>query len=128
METKHLKNYAPQARRDFIEAVTNKAAVYGLLPDKILPMQEEGDVVIIGDRAFPRSVAKQRKDLAARIVEQGFGRFIEAVAYTWFNRFVAIRYMELHGYLDHGYRVLSSRRSNDSSATANDIPEILENA
>ena len=32
---------------------------------------------------------------------------MEAAAYTWFNRFVAIRYMELHGYLDHGYRVLS---------------------
>jgi len=31
---------------------------------------------------------------------------MEAIAYTWFNRFAAIRYMELHGYLDHGYRVL----------------------
>ena len=32
---------------------------------------------------------------------------MEALAYTWFNRLVAIRFMELHGYLDHGYRVLS---------------------
>ena len=32
---------------------------------------------------------------------------MEAIAYTWFNRLVAIRFMELHGYLDHGYRVLS---------------------
>lgn len=143
METKHLKKYAPEARREFIEAVTNKAAVYGLLPKEILPMKEEGDVVIIGDRPFPRSVAKQRKELEERIRKDGFQQFIEAIAYTWFNRFVAIRYMELHGYLDHGYRVLSRRqyaegsRQNDNSAsstasrlppTAYSPPEILENA
>lgn len=122
METKHLKKYAPEARREFIEAVTNKAAVYGLLPKgKVLPMQEEGDVVIIGDRPFPRSVAKQRKELEDRISKEGFQQFIEAIAYTWFNRFVAIRYMELHGYLDHGYRVLSHPEGKST-------PEILENA
>jgi type II restriction/modification system DNA methylase subunit YeeA len=121
METKHLKKYAPEARRDFIAAVKNKAAVYGLLPKEILPMQEEGDVVIIGERPFPRSVAKQRKELEARIRKEGFQQFIEAVAYTWFNRFVAIRYMELHGYLDHGYRVLSHPEGKSA-------PEILENA
>lgn len=122
METKHLKKYAPEARREFIEAVTNKAAVYGLLPEgKVLPMQEDGDVVIIGDRPFPRSVTKQRKELEERIRKEGFQQFIEAIAYTWFNRFVAIRYMELHGYLDHGYRVLSHP---EGKAT----PEILENA
>jgi hypothetical protein len=121
METKHLKKYAPEARREFITAVKNKAAVYGLLPKQILPMKEEGDVVIIGDRPFPRTVAKQRKELEDRIKRNGFQQFIEAVAYTWFNRFVAIRYMELHGYLDHGYRVLSHPEGKSA-------PEILENA
>ena len=45
---------------------------------------------------------------------------MEALAYTWFNRFVAIRFMELHGYLEHGYRMLSHP---DPTKT---IPEILE--
>jgi type II restriction/modification system DNA methylase subunit YeeA len=121
METTRLKNYAPQARQDFIDGVMNRAAEYGLLPDQILPMQEQGDVVIIGDRPFPRSVAAQRKKLEERIKKDGFPQFIEAVAYTWFNRFVAIRYMELHGYLEHSYRVLSHP---DGKST----PEILENA
>ena len=76
METKHLKKYAPEARRDFIAAVKNKAAVYGLLRKEILPMQEEGDVVIIGDRPFPRAVAKQRKELEARIRKEGFQQFM----------------------------------------------------
>ena len=47
---------------------------------------------------------------------------MEALAYTWFNRLVAIRYMELHGYLEHGYRVLS----NPDPARA--TPEILDQA
>ena len=47
---------------------------------------------------------------------------MEAMAYTWFNRFAAIRFMELHGYLDHGYRVLSHP---DPEKTT---PEILEHA
>ncbi|MDB4631886.1 BREX-1 system adenine-specific DNA-methyltransferase PglX [bacterium] len=121
METSQLKNYGPRARQDFIESVKNRAAVYGLLPTQILPMKEEGDVVIIGDRPFPRSVAKQRKRLEERIRREGFDQFIEAVAYTWFNRFVAIRFMELHGYLDHSYRVLSHPEGEST-------PEILENA
>src|SRR5690606_12529942 len=45
-----------------------------------------------------------------------------ALAYTWFNRLVAIRFMELHGYLEHGYRVLSNP---DPSKTS---PEILDHA
>ena len=46
---------------------------------------------------------------------------VEAMAYTWFNRLVAIRFMELHGYLDHGYRVLSHPEGKPT-------PEILEHA
>ena len=46
---------------------------------------------------------------------------MEAMAYTWFNRFIAIRYMELHDYLDHGFRVLSHPEDQD-------LPEILEQA
>ena len=57
MDTKQLKSYAPEARRDFIEAITNRAAIYGLLPDEVLPMEESGDVVIIGDQPFPRALS-----------------------------------------------------------------------
>ena len=121
MDTKQLKSYAPEARMDFIEAITNRAATYGLLPDEVLPMEESGDVVIIGDQPFPRAVANQRRELETRISEQGFEQFIEAVAYTWFNRLVAIRYMEVHGYLDHGYRVLSH-------PTGENLPEVMEYA
>ena len=121
MNTAPLKSYAPAARRAFIQAVTDRAAHYGLTPKKIEPVTVQGDVAIIAGEAFPKSIAPQRKALEDRISRDGFGVTIEAVAYTWFNRLVAIRYMELAGYLDHGFRVLSH--------PAGDVqPEILEHA
>ncbi|MBM3946885.1 MAG: hypothetical protein FJ315_05740, partial [SAR202 cluster bacterium] len=97
MNRSALKTYAPKARLDFIRAVTDRAAFFGLTPQRTEAMQETGDVVIIGGRAFPKVVAQQRRSLEARIQRQGFDQVMEAMAYTWFNRFVALRYMELHG-------------------------------
>jgi type II restriction/modification system DNA methylase subunit YeeA len=117
-----LKNYAPQARRDFIAAVTDRAAYYGLTIDCIETMTEQGDVVIIAGKSLPRHIASNRKRLEERITRQGFEQTMEAMAYTWFNRFAAIRFMELHGYLEHGYRVLSHPDPEKPT------PEILEHA
>ncbi|RLJ22004.1 BREX-1 system adenine-specific DNA-methyltransferase PglX [bacterium endosymbiont of Escarpia laminata] len=121
MNTNKIKSYAPQARRDFIKAVARRAARFGIEENNTLPMQERGDLVIIGGEAFPKSIALQRRKLEERIQNQGYQQTIEATAYTWFNRFAAIRYMELHEYLDHTYRVLS--HPGDRS-----LPEILEHA
>ena len=111
MDRSKLKTYAPKARRDFIRAVTDRAAVHGLTEGKVEPVAEKGDVAIIGGKAYPLSVVAKRRALEDRIKRQGFGQTMEAMAYTWFNRLVAIRFMELHGYLDHGYRVLSASPS-----------------
>jgi len=100
MNKAKLKTYAPQARRDFIQAMTDRAAFYGLTAKRIAPVLEQGDFAVIDGRSFPRSVAKKRKALENRISRNGFQQTMEAVAYTWFNRLVAIRYMELHGYLE----------------------------
>lgn len=121
MDRTALKKYAPQARRDFIAAITDRAGFYGLTKKHVEPVTVEGNVAIIGGRPFDRSVALKRMGLERRIAREGFDAVMEAIAYTWFNRFVAIRYMELHGYLDHGYRVLSHPQGKDQ-------PEILDHA
>ena len=121
MNRKRLEAYARKARRDFIAAITGRAVFYGLTAKPIEPVVEQGDVTMIGAHAFPRNVADPRKRLEERIRRDGFEQVMEAIAYTWFNRFAAIRYMELHGYLDHGYRVLSHPE-------AQPYPEILEHA
>ena len=121
MQTTKLKTYAPKARRDFIAAVTRRAASFGLSAKGISPIREEGEVVVIEGQAYPKRVGAQRARLAERIRRQGFEQVMEAAAYTWFNRFAAIRFMELHGYLDHSFRVLSH-------PAGGALPEILEQA
>ena len=120
MNTSNIKKYAPQARNDFIAAMRKQAAKYGITADSILPAEQKGDLLLIGDQFFPLSVMKPRDKLIKRIQTSSFEQTIDYIAYSWFNRLCAIRYMECKGLLDHGRRVLSSA---DGSAG---LPQILE--
>ncbi|MFM0153097.1 BREX-1 system adenine-specific DNA-methyltransferase PglX [Paraburkholderia sediminicola] len=120
MNKTNLKAYAPQARRDFIAAVAARANLLGISAAGAAPASVRGDLVIIEGREWPAKVNAQREKLIRRIRRRGFEQAMEEVAYTWFNRFAALRFMELHGYLDHGWRVLSSRDGG--------LPEILRYA
>lgn len=120
MNKANLKSYAPKARLDFIKAVTERANVLGISSTGALPAEVRGDVAIIDGREWPAKVAGQREELLSRIKRHGFEQTMDEVAYTWFNRFAALRYMEIHDYLDHGWRVLSSRDGG--------LPEILRHA
>lgn len=124
MNKSNLKSYAPQARKDFIAAVTARANLLGLSDMagtlEVAPAQTQGDVTVIAGLAWPAKVSGQRDKLVERIHKDGFAHTMEAVAYTWFNRFAALRYMELHDYLGHGHRALSS--------TSGGLPDILTNA
>jgi hypothetical protein len=121
MDTSNLSRYASKARRDFIAAVTRRAALFGLTANGTSQIREEGQLVFIEGQPYPKAVGIQRQKLATRIEQQGFQPVMEAAAYTWFNRFAAIRFMELHGHLDHSFRVLSH-------PAGNGLPEILERA
>ena len=127
MNKSHLKQYAPQARKDFIAAVTARAHLLGLDEQggqlQVAPAQTQGDVAIIAGQPWPAKVARQREQLIARMRQHGFAATVEAIAYTWFNRFAALRYMELHDYLGHGYRALSS-----SAASPGALPDLLTHA
>jgi len=124
MNKANLKSYAPQARKDFIAAVTARANLLGLSEKAgkldIAASQPQGDVTVISGQAWPVKVHKQREHLITRIQKDGFAQTMDAVAYTWFNRFAALRYMELHDYLGHGHRALSS--------TEGTMPDIVTHA
>ena len=107
MNTSNIKRYAPKARNAFIASMSKMAAKYGITDKAITPMEIKGDLALIGDRPFPKSIATAREALVKTVQQHGFGQTIEKVAYSWFNRLCAIRYMELHDYLGHGRRVLS---------------------
>ncbi|MCG9000250.1 BREX-1 system adenine-specific DNA-methyltransferase PglX [Laribacter hongkongensis] len=125
MNKSKLKSYAPQARKDFIAMVQSRAAQLGIAEVKgqlhTQPAEVQGDVAVIAGQAFPAKVARQRDRLIARMQKDGFAATVEAIAYTWFNRLAALRYMELHNFLGHGQRVLSS-------VTEGGLPDILTHA
>ena len=125
MNTAPLKAYAPKARTAFINAVSDKAGKLGIIQDKnglhIEAMERQGDIAILHGQSFPAKTLTLRDRLQHRMEQHGYQHTIEQIAYTWFNRFIAIRYMELHDYLEHGYRVLSHPSGKQQ-------PEILEHA
>ena len=121
MNKTNLKSYAPQARKDFIAAVTARANQLGLSNKagslEVALAEKQGDVTVIAGQAWPAKIKDQRDKLIERIQKDGFDYTLEAIAYTWFNRFAALRYMEIHDYLGHGHRALSS--------TSGGLPDIL---
>ena len=127
MNKANLKSYAPQARKDFIAAVSARAHLLGLAEQggqlEVAPAQTQGDVTLIAGQPWPAKVNAQRNQLIARMRQHGFAATIEAIAYTWFNRFAALRYMELHDYLSHGHRALSS-----SATSPGALPDLLTHA
>ena len=117
MDTNRLKIYAPKARQTFIAAVSRRAAKFGMAANGTSPVREEGQLVIIEGQPYPKAIAAQCKGLATRIAQQGFQQVMESAAYTWFNRFAAIRFMELHGYPE---------RNNGKAAVAKKILDAFE--
>lgn len=112
MNTNKLKAYAPKARLAFMDAVRKRAAVLGIYEDRISEASTQGTDTLIEGRIFTRRQGQQRQQLVKRIEalgggKEGYNQFINEMAFTWFNRFTAIRYMEINEYLDHGFRVLS---------------------
>lgn len=106
MDTKALEKFCPWARNRLMEAVDLRCRRYGLDDEGRAAAPAGSDVV--GGNVLTPAEKRQRAELYARIEERGYERFLEEMAYTWFNRFMAIRYMELHDYLSSRVRMLSS--------------------
>ena len=109
MDKNKIKSFAIWARRKLISSVSERANRIGITEKKI----EEAVVVQGGfklegnDEIF--KLSKEHRDkLVSQVNEKGFQQVMEEVAYTWFNRFMGLRYMEVNDYLPSGIRVLSS--------------------
>ncbi len=131
MNTNNIKKYAPQARNDFRDAVIQKLTTLGIAADKkgnlqIAEAETIGETVRYGQFDYPLSTLPRRERLVKRAREQGFEVLVEHCAYTWFNRLCAIRYMELHGYLEHGFRILSHPETPTAFEVLDHVPEVAE--
>ncbi|HIE0922140.1 TPA: BREX-1 system adenine-specific DNA-methyltransferase PglX [Serratia marcescens] len=131
MNTNNIKKYAPQARNQFRDAVIQKLTTLGISADKkgtlrIADAEIVGETVRYGQFDYPKSTLTRRDRLVKRAHEQGFDVLVEHCAYTWFNRLCAIRYMEIQGYLDHGFRMLSHPDNPTGFEVLDHVPEVAE--
>ncbi|MEG0279489.1 MAG: BREX-1 system adenine-specific DNA-methyltransferase PglX [Morganella sp. (in: enterobacteria)] len=131
MNTSNIKKYAPVARKQFRDAVMQKLITLGIEADKKGNLQialatDLGDQVRYGQFSLPKSLVSRREHLVKRAEKQSYGELVEHIAYTWFNRICAIRYMELHGYLDHGFRMLSHSTLEGGFEVLDHVPEVAD--
>ena len=103
MNKSALRNFAVWARRDLIKRISDRANLLGVYEDKptkeIQATTEKGFVVNGVTFNYKKDI---REAFVKRVQELGYQDAIEEIAYTWFNRIVALRFMEVNGYLTNG--------------------------
>ena len=104
MDKNAIKKYAVWARRELIERVSQRALVYGITA------KDAGDpnAESVNGHLLSQTEKRQRQALIRNIKEKGYEQVMEEVAYTWFNRFAALRFMEVNGYLPSHIRVFTN--------------------
>ena len=107
MDKNAIKKYAVWARKELISRVAQKAQQYGITE---MEMVDAGADSING-KVLSAEEMQQRRALIAQINEKGYQQVMEEVAYTWFNRFSALRFMEVNGYLPSHVRVFTDENN-----------------
>jgi len=102
-----IKKYAVWARKELISRVSQRAALYGITE------QDPGDsnAESVNGHVLSKTEQAQRKALIDRIYAKGYEQAMEEAAYTWFNRFCALRFMEVNNYLPSRVRVFTDEEN-----------------
>lgn len=113
MDKNAIKSFAIESRRQMIESVKYQASLIGITAEGISePISKAEGMETYDYGAGTHSIydedIQKRKSLVKEIENKGFDNVVEEVAYTWFNRIIAIRFMEVNDYLPTRTRVLSS--------------------
>lgn len=98
-----IKNFAIWARVQLIEAAKQRAFEYEITENG----ESKANIESIGGRLLSSDEKKQRQQLIEQIHSKGYSQVMEEAAYTWFNRFIALRFMEVNGYLPSKIRVFT---------------------
>ena len=117
MDKNAIKKFAVWARKELISRVMQKALTFGIWVDSI----KLAGSVTIDDKPLTDTQRMQRGALVLQIQQKGYQHVMEDVAYTWFNRFIALRFMEVNGYLPSRVRVFT-----DENGKFN--PQIIDEA
>lgn len=117
MNKNAIQKFAIWARNELIAQVSQRAYQYGIDEAGF------GDVSAdtLNGRLLTAEEKSQRQELIGRIKEKGYQQVMEEVAYTWFNRFIALRFMEVNNYLPSHIRVFSDASGAFKPEILNDV-------
>lgn len=117
MNKSAIQKFAMWARNELIAQVSQRAYQYGIEEDNI----QNGLAETLGGRILSAEERIQRQELIQQIREKGYRQVMEEVAYTWFNRFIALRFMEVNNYLPSHIRVFSDASGAFKPEILNDV-------
>ena len=103
MNKNAIKKFATEARRELISRVSQRALKYGISEKETGNLNDDS----VNGHLLSSTEKKQRAALIEQIQEKGYEQVMEEVAYTWFNRFSALRFMEVNAYLPSRVRVFT---------------------
>lgn len=105
METSQIKKFAQEARKVLLEGIENKLGLLGFdkqgyIAEEKMPVKGTDHIVFMGKVITDMTFYDKWMSLRERIIEKGIKEVKEEAAYTWFNRFVAIRIMVKNGFTE----------------------------
>ena len=103
MDKNAIKRYAVWARRELMARVSQKARQYGIIAEETV----DAGADIVNGRVLSGEEKSRRRELVREVKSKGYEQTIEGAAYTWFNRFIALRFMEVNGCLPTHVRVFT---------------------
>jgi len=107
MDKNKVKAFAIWARSNLIEKIKDRAYKIGIEDNRVRDIEEvQGGFKVVGGEEILNILPNHRKALIKEIESKSLDEVVEEVAYTWFNRFIALRYMEVNDYLPIGIRII----------------------
>ena len=136
MNKSDLKNFAINARLELLQRVSDRAALYGVdeKNSQARNIAPSGGFHKLDGTVLTAPEAERRDALIAQVYQIGYRPAMEAAAYTWFNRFIAVKYMQEHGLLPVMQRVFPDapgaqpqllREAQDVSLPGVDVEQML---
>ena len=117
MNKNAIQKFAIWARNELIAQVSQRAYQYGIEASGF----GDASADTLNGRPLTAEEKSQRQELIGKIKEKGYQQVMEAVAYTWFNRFIALRFMEVNNYLPSHIRVFSDASGAFKPEILNDV-------
>ncbi|SFM21230.1 BREX-1 system adenine-specific DNA-methyltransferase PglX [Methanolobus profundi] len=100
MDNAKIIKFSDTVREKLLHEVKARAAFYGIHPKETLPVDSEhSDSIVIGGKVFNRKIKDQRERLVKEVNHKGYEQVMDEVTYTWFNRFAALKFMEVNDYI-----------------------------